>query len=89
MVKLIDFAEIQRLLDELAPHEGELTGNELELYRSLRAKYQEPVSGQFDDKICLELLLRNIGIRRAHGLAPQDAGARRIDLPRVDQNEDS
>ncbi len=89
MVKLIDLAEIQRLLDELAPLEGELTANELELCRTLRAKYQEPVTGQFDDKICLELLLRNVGIRRAHGLAPQDATARRIDLPRIDQDNDS
>ena len=89
MVNLTDLAEIQRLLDELAPLEGELTANELELCRSLRAKYQEPVTGQFDDKICLELLLRNVGIRRGHGLAPQEATARRIDLPRVDQDGDS
>ena len=89
MVKLIDYAEIQRLLDEIAPLQGELTANELELYRTLKTKYEEPVTGQFDDKLCLELLQRNVEIRRAHGLAPQDATARRIDLPRHGQDGDS
>ena len=88
MVKLTELAEIQSLLDQLAPLQGELTANELELFRNLLSKYQEPVSGQFDDKICLELLLRNVSIRRAHGLAPEDATARRIDLPRAGPDDE-
>jgi hypothetical protein len=72
------FAEVTRLLEELAPREAELSPNEREMYRSLKARYAEPGQTSFDDKTCLEVMLRNIEVRRRHGLAPGDQAERQI-----------
>lgn len=82
MFSLTDFAEVKRLLEEVATVEGGLTPNELELYRSLKAKYDDPSAGSFDDKTCLEVILRNIEIRKGYRLAPGDTTGRVIDMPR-------
>ncbi len=89
MPNLVDLAEVSRLLDKLAAVEEELTPNERELFHTLKAKYREPGATSFDDKICLEIMLRNIEIRRGYGLGPQDTVGRIIDLPRTDDAEDT
>ncbi len=89
MPDLIDLAEVNRLLDQLAAVEEELTPNERELFHNLKAKYREPGVTSFDDKICLDVMLRNIKIRRGYGLDPQDTVGRIIDLPRTDDEEDA
>ena len=43
---------------------ADLTPNELEMLSHLRSKYAVPDHGDFDDKICLEVILRNVAIRR-------------------------
>ncbi len=70
---MASFVEVKTLLQAVAAVEGKLSANELEMYRSLEAKYQEPGHTSFDDKICLEVILRNIKIRTGYGL---DSGAR-------------
>ena len=75
--------------DEVAAVQEELTPNERELFHNLRAKYREPGVTSFDDKICLEIMLRNVGIRRGYGLDPGDTVGRIIDLPRTDDPEDA
>ena len=47
MINLVSHAEAQRLLDQVAAVEDELTPNELELYRSLKVKYGEPGVSHF------------------------------------------
>jgi hypothetical protein len=89
MPNLVDLAEARRLLDELAAVEEELTPNERELFHSLKAKYREPDATSFDDKICLEVMLRNIEVRRGYGLDPQDTVGRIIDMPRTNDAEDA
>lgn len=71
MVKLVDYAEAKRLIDEVAAVEDRLLGNERELYRSLVARFAEPVIVAFDDLTCLELLLRNVKIRAGYDIDPQ------------------
>jgi hypothetical protein len=83
MFSLADFAEVKRLLEAVAVVEEGLTPNELELYRSLKAKYDDPGAGSFDDKTCLEVILRNIEIRKGYRLVPGDTAGRVIDMPRV------
>ena len=61
---MAQYVEVQRLLEEVAVVEARLSPNERELYRSLKAKYAEPLSIAFDDKVCLEVLLRNVEVRR-------------------------
>lgn len=83
MFSLADFAEVKHLLDQVALVEDRLTPNELELYRTLKARYEDPGAGSFDDKTCLEVILRNIEVRQKVGLAPEETTKRIIDLPRA------
>ena len=87
MFDLKAYVEVKDLLDQVALIEDRLSANERELFRSLKAKYDEPGPGSFDDKVCLEVLLRNVEIRAGYGLTGRDAGTRRIDLPRQDDPE--
>ncbi len=80
-MNLVEHAEIRDLIDQLATVADELTPNEREMYAHLDQKYQTPVQGAFDDKVCLDVMLRNVGIRRGMGLKPSEA-TRKIDLPR-------
>jgi hypothetical protein len=76
MRKLIDHIQMNRLLDRLAAVKEKLTPNERELFHKL------------DDKTCLEVMLRNIEIRRGYALDPKDTVGRIIDLPRTGDAED-
>ncbi len=80
MFKLTDFAEVKRLLDEVAAVEDRLTPNELELFRTLKARYEDPGAGSFEDKTCLEVILRNIKVRTGFGLKPEETAGRVIEL---------
>jgi hypothetical protein len=79
---MTDFVEVKRLLDALAAVEDRLSANELEMYRSIKARYEEPGAGSFDDKTCLEVMLRNIEIRAGYGLDPGQVAQRSIELGR-------
>ena len=87
MPNLSELAQVMGLLDQLAAVEEELTPNERELFHSLKAKYAAPGPGSFEDKTCLEVMLRNVEVRRGYGLAPQDTVGRVIDLPRKEDDE--
>ncbi len=81
MVNLAHYAEIKTLLDEVAVLADQLSPNERELFHTLAARYEEPVTGTFDDKTCLEVMLRNVELRKGYGLKASDA-TRRVDLER-------
>lgn len=80
-MNLVEHAEIKNLLEQLTEVENELTANEREMFANLNEKYQIPTQAAFDDKTCLEVMLRNIGIRRGMGLKPTEA-TKVVDLPR-------
>lgn len=82
MVKLVDYAEILNLIERVEAEAGRLAANERELFAHLKAKYADPITGSFDDKTCLEVILRNIEIREGYRLDPTDVATRRIDLER-------
>jgi len=81
MVNLAHYAEIKALLDDVAASAEELSPNERELFHTLTARYEEPVAGSFEDKTCLEVILRNVALRKGYGMKPADA-TRRVELPR-------
>jgi hypothetical protein len=88
MVNLAHYAEIKALLDEVTAVADRLSPNERELFHTLAARYEEPVTGTFDDKTCLELMLRNVALRKGYGMKASEA-TRRLDLPRKsDETED-
>jgi hypothetical protein len=81
MVNLAHYAEIKAVLDEVAARADELSPNERELFHTLAARYEEPVTGSFEDKTCLEVMLRNMELRKGYGLKASDA-TRRVELAR-------
>ena len=81
MFNMARHAEAMRLLQAVEAVAEELTPNELELYRSLKAKYAEPGNNDFDDVVCLEVILRNIGVRKGFNMDAREDTGRTIDLP--------
>lgn len=85
MVNLPHYAEIKALLEEVAGLAEDLSPNERELFHTLALRYEELVTGTFDDKTCLEVMLRNVEVRKGYGLKASEA-TRRIDLTRKPDN---
>jgi hypothetical protein len=81
VVNLAHYAEIKALLDAVAARADELSPNERELFHTLAARYEEPVAGSFEDKTCLEVMLRNVELRKGYGMKASDA-TRRVELAR-------
>lgn len=82
MFDMARHVEIKRLLEQLAEVEDKLLPNELEMVRSLAAKYDEPGHGDFDDVTCLEVILRNVEVRKGFNMDPKRDAGRVIDMPR-------
>jgi len=73
MVDLANRAQVLKLLDACQQQKDQLTANEFEMYSQLKAKYNSLDEGSFDDKICLEVMLRNIGIRQSVNMNKNEA----------------
>tara|TARA_Y100000758_G_scaffold278536_1_gene224487 strand:+ start:380 stop:637 length:258 start_codon:yes stop_codon:yes gene_type:complete len=83
MVKLAAYAEFKTMLDRAAEVEDKLLPNELEMLHSLNAKYSEPLNLDPFDVTAIEVILRNVGVRKGFSLDVKKDTARVIDLPRV------
>ena len=64
MPELENHEQVVQLLSECAAIKGQFTANEFEMYSHIKEKYEKESEGSFDDKICLEVMLRNISIRK-------------------------
>ena len=84
MFDMARFVEVKRLLEQVEQVESKLTSNEREMFRSLLSKYDEPGGTAFDDQICLEVILRNVEVRKGFNFDPARDPGRNIELPRVD-----
>ena len=82
MFDMIAYAVFKARLDELGAVEDELMPNERETYRSLALKYAEPATPDATDAVCLDVILRNVEIRKGYDFDPATDGGRVIDLPR-------
>ena len=89
MFDMVRFAEATRLIEAVGAVEDRLAPNELEMYRTLKARYAEPVAVDDHDATCLEVILRNVGIRKAHGFDPRSDPMRTIDLARKHAGDDA
>ncbi len=56
--------EIKNLIDQVAVVEDRLADNEKQLFHELQDKYASEVSIGFEDKVLLEVMLRNVTIRK-------------------------
>ena len=83
MVNLAGHAEVLKLLAEVEAVAAHLTPNELEMLSHLKSKYAAPNQDDFDDKICLEVTLRNVAIRYGYTMDPKRYAARVIEVTRT------
>ncbi len=70
MPDLETLVEIRSLLDKVAKVEDRLADNEKAIFRELRDKYAGPCDIGFEDRTLLEVLLRNVTVRKDKGIAP-------------------
>ena len=82
MFNLTDYADVKRLLGELETLEAQLMPNELEMLHSLRDKYDEPITIDPFDTAALNVMLRNIEVRKGFVFDVKKDAGRVIDLPR-------
>ena len=82
MFNMAAYAALKQLIDEVGAVDDQLMPNELETYRSLAMKYAEPMGPDPIDTFCLEVILRNIEIRRGYNFDPATDGGRVMDLHR-------
>ena len=80
MFNMTDYTQVSGLLEQVAEIEERLSPNERELYRSLKAKYAEPGHTAADDKTSMEVMLRNVRIREAHGLQTGQSAPRVVEV---------
>ncbi len=73
MVDLANRAQVLELLEACEKQKDQLTANEFEMFSQLKWKYREADEGSFDDKICLEVMLRNIDIRKSFNMDKNEA----------------
>ena len=83
MVDLVNHTEVVKLLAEIEALAADLTPNEREMLAHLRSKYAVPDHGDFDDKICLEVMLRNVAIRKGYSMDPKSDASRVIEVTRT------
>ena len=83
MVNLANHTAVLKLLAEAEAVTAELTPNEREMLSHLRSKYAAPDHGDFDDKICLEVMLRNVAIRKGYVTDPKSDAGRVIEVTRT------
>ena len=83
MVELVAYVALQRLIDAAEAVEESLMPNEREMLHSLRAKYLVPIDVDPFDATALEVILRNVEVRKGYDFDPRKDGGRVIDLPRT------
>ena len=76
---IVSRAQVINLLSECEQVKDKLTSNELEMYTLIRTKYSTSDEESFDDKICLEVMLRNTHIRESYNMDKNEA-TRLIDV---------
>jgi len=84
VVNLPNYVETKRLLDEIEAVADDLMANEIEMFASLKAKYAEAVDSDPFDVTALNVLLRNVAVRKGYDFDPRRDGGRVIDLPTKD-----
>lgn len=80
---LTEHVELKALTDRLDTRRGELSAAEATLLDDISGRLAVPGETTFDDKICLEVMLRNIEIRKQMAVGP-DVAEQSRELPRKD-----
>ena len=82
MFNMAGYVELKRPLTKVEALEEKLMPNELEMLRSLKANYVGPLNPDPFDVTSLNVMLRNVEIRKGYRFDPKKDGGRVINLPR-------
>ena len=83
MVELVAYVALKRLIERAEGIEESLMPNEREMLHSLKSKYAAPIDVDPFDATALEVILRNVQVRKGYDFDPRKDGGRVIDLPRT------
>lgn len=83
MIDLAQYAEIKNLLDRIEAIEGGLTPNEKQQHLKMRELYAEPCQVAFGDVRMLEVILRNVEIRKHYAIDKDKDTERTISFGRA------
>ena len=86
MFDMTAYAQLKILLSELDKIEDKLMPNELEMMHSIKAKYTDPQSPDPFDSTALNVILRNVEVRKGFKIDPKTDGGRVINLPTADDD---
>ncbi len=81
MFDMTGYVELKRLLTKVEAIEEKLMPNELEMLRSLKAKYVEPLNPDPFDVTSLNVMLRNVEIRKGYRFDSRRVEARSSIFP--------
>jgi uncharacterized protein YcbK (DUF882 family) len=87
MFDMTAYAQLRVLLSELEKIEDTLMPNELEMLHSIKAKYTDPQSPDPFDSTALNVILRNVEVRKGFKIDPKKDTGRVINLPTADDSE--
>ena len=80
MFDMAGYVEIKHLIDKVAAAGAALMPNEAETLATLEDKYAEPLTPDATDVTCLEVILRNIEIRKHYAVDAESHAGRTIDF---------
>jgi len=82
VIDLARHVHVTSLFEDIAKIEDKLTPNELEMVRHLKEKYEDPGHSDFDDAHVLDVILRNVEIRKGFDIDARKHTPRAIGMER-------
>ena len=89
MFDMAGYVEFRHLLDRVEAAGAALMPNEAETLAALKAKYAEPLTPDATDVTCLEVILRNVEIRKHYDIDAESHAKRTIDLKAAKRRGDA
>ncbi len=89
MFDMAGYVEIKHLIDRVEAAGAALMPNETETLADLKDKYAEPLTPDATDVTCLEVILRNIEIRKHYTVDAESHARRTIDFEATKRSHDS
>lgn len=86
MFDMTAYAQIRVLLSELEKIEDKLLANELEMLNSIKVKYTDPQTPDPFDSTALNVILRNVEVRKGVEFDVRKDGGRVINLPTAEDD---
>ncbi len=88
MFDMAGYVEFKHLIDRVEAAGAALMPNETETLAELKDKYAEPLTPDATDVTCLEVILRNIEIRKHYAVDAESHARRTIEFEATKRGHD-